>query len=87
MLSKNFISLLTVASVACGLPVDALESPVLDTRATGGVVAGALHAGPATAGKTMAAGGGGGPSAYKMYSGDGSKWPTQAQWIGDFETM
>lgn len=91
MLSKTFLSLLSVASIAQTLPLESLESPILE-RATGGVVEGSLYASAPSTSESKAASStsessGSGTSSYTMYSGDGSDWPTQDQWIGDFETM
>jgi hypothetical protein len=124
MLTSTLFPLLTIASIAQGLPLDNLDSPLV-SRTTGEVVKGPLHVGnaagssagganPAT--PTVSAApdsgtgewnsnanstgtdnkalklastviGGAGSSSYKMFTGDGKDWPSQDQWIGDFETM
>jgi hypothetical protein len=99
MLTSTLLPLLTMASIAQGLPFEGLDTP-LTPRTTGETVNGPLHttngggaatpaggAGIDTSVKTVSGGGGTGGSAYQMYTGDGKSWPSQDQWIGDFETM
>lgn len=85
MLTSTLLPLITIASLAQGLPLNSpstSESGVeITARTTGQSVTGSLR----WSGKSS--GGTSGTDKYEMLSGDGKSWPGQEKWIKDFDTM